>query len=347
MSLSPPPVALISEKRVRILICDRSRLSTHLLSECLSHNPRYEIMTSEGEEVVSSAFSERPDLAVLSADIDGAAKTGLQIVRALHARQPRVGIVVLIDTETRDSVLAAFRCGARGVFCRTEPASELQACVERVSRGELWAGRSGTDYVLAALRNCPTWDGIDDQKVNVLSKRELEVAECAAQGRSNKQIADQLRLSEHTVKNYLFRVFDKLSVSNRFELLFLLYNARDGFAGKDSVRITHPESHLQRCLRAAEAGFTDAQFSVGLAYLEGTELERSPESAYYWLRLAGRSSASLQARCELLAAEIRNELPASEIAALESNINRTAKNRRPLEEEHSMESIQQRLQLLS
>ena len=56
----------------------------------------------------------------------------------------------------------------------------------------------------------------------MLSKREIEVVESAVQGHTNKQIARQLRLSEHTVKNYLFRIFEKLGVSNRMELLFLL-----------------------------------------------------------------------------------------------------------------------------
>ncbi len=113
----------------------------------------------------------------------------------------------------------------------------FRACIERVSRGEIWAGRKEAEYLLAAMRNSPSCDGIDDDKVSVLSKRELEVAECAAQGQSNKQIADQLDLSEHTVKNYLFRIFDKMGVSNRFELLFLLYNARDNVSRKEPVPI--------------------------------------------------------------------------------------------------------------
>ena len=114
--------------------------------------------------------------------------------------------------------MAAFRCGAKGVFSRSEPPGEFRACIERVGSGEIWAGRKEAEFLLAAMRNSPSCDGIDDDKVSALSKRELEVAECAAQGQSNKQIADQLDLSEHTVKNYLFRIFGKMGVSNRFEL---------------------------------------------------------------------------------------------------------------------------------
>ena len=113
--------------------------------------------------------------------------------------------------------------------CFAEPSRSRNStdCIEHVNRGEIWAGRDQAQYLLEALRNTPSCDGMEDGKLRLLSKRELEVAEHAAQGQSNKQIADELRLSEHTVKNYLFRVFEKLGVSSRFELLFLLFNERN------------------------------------------------------------------------------------------------------------------------
>ena len=89
-----------------------------------------------------------------------------------------------------------------------------------------------TQYLLQAVRNAPSWNGVDNDKVRSLAKREMEVAELASQGQSNRQIAEQLKLREHTVKNCLFRVFEKLGVSNRVEVLFLLYNARDDGAGR-------------------------------------------------------------------------------------------------------------------
>ena len=131
--------------------------------------------------------------------------------------------MVLLDVGSREPVIASFRCGALGVFCRTEPLSELQTCIERVSRGEIWAGGSHSQFMLEALRSTPSCEGIEAGKIGLLSPRELQVAECAAQGQSNKHIADRLGLSEHTVKNYLFRVFEKLGISNRVELLFFLF----------------------------------------------------------------------------------------------------------------------------
>jgi two-component system nitrate/nitrite response regulator NarL len=338
------------DKCIRILIADRNRMASHLLAESLNRDPHLEVTcVAAADEVLSSALTHKPDVAVISAEFDGGTKTGLQIVRALNLRNPKIDIVVLIDGNARGAVLAAFRCGAKGVFSRSEPPAEFRACIERVSGGEIWAGRREAEYLLAAVRNSPSCDGIDDEKVSVLSKRELEVAECAAQGQSNKQIADQLHLSEHTVKNYLFRIFDKLGVSNRFELLFLLYNARDNLSRKEPVKPARLEhTHIQKCLKAAEAGFAAAQFSLGLAYLGQSGFERNTRSAYYWLRMAEHSSSALQTRCHELAEELKLKLARTEIEVVETTVERATSNnnKRVLDGDHTIDAVQQHLELL-
>src|SRR5437868_6295028 len=98
----------------------------------------------------------------------------------------------------------------------------------------------------------------------MLSRREIQVTELAAQGYSNKQIAAQFRLSEHTVKNYLSRAFEKLGVSNRCELLFVLFNEGNGLssrlAGQNASMLGNP---IEVYLKAAEEGYAAAQFIVG------------------------------------------------------------------------------------
>jgi DNA-binding NarL/FixJ family response regulator len=347
MVLSPSFILNAPEKTVRILISDRNRMASHLLAESLNRDPRFEVTcVVAGDEILPSAIAHKPDVAVVSAEFDSGTKTGLQIVRSLSSRQPRVEIVVLIDGNARSSVLAAFRCGAKGVFSRSEPPAEFQACIDRVSRGEIWAGPKEAEYLLAAMRNSPSCDGIDDEKVSILSKRELEVAECAAQGQSNKQIADQLHLSEHTVKNYLFRIFDKVGVSNRFELLFLLYNARDNLSRKEPAKPVRLDNHIQRCLKAAEAGFAAAQFSLGVAYLGQSGVERNAGSAYYWLKMAEKSSSALQARCRELTAELKAKLSLPEIEVLETNVERATNHQRLPDGDHSIDAVQQHLESL-
>jgi len=304
---------------VRISICDRNRLSSQLLAESLDRNPQFEIAAVTGaEEALSSALVRKPDLIVLSADFDGAKGKGFQLARSLSNHQPEIFIVILVDANDKDSVVASFCCGATGVFCRTQPVSELWNCVKRVSQGEIWAGPAETQYLLQAVRNAPSWNGVDNDKVRSLAKREMEVAELASQGQSNRQIADQLKLSEHTVKNYLFRVFEKLGVSNRVELLFLLYNARDNGAGRQGLG--HFRSPFEIHLKAAEEGSATAQLMVGLAYLQGTGVDKSLNSAYCWLRMAQKSSTVLHHRSNDAIQQLSAVLRPEELAALDRKV---------------------------
>src|SRR5438477_431316 len=206
---------------IRILIADRNRMSSQLLAESLERDARFKVVAmAEPNDLLALAADRHPSVAVISAEFDAGSKKGMQIARVLNARQPEIYIVMLLETNQRDSVVASFRNGARGVFCRTEPLSEFRSCLERVGRGQIWANKLEARYLLEVVKSTPSCDGVD--QVSSLSTRVISVAEAAAQGFTNKQIADQLGLSEHTVKNYLFRVFEKLRVSNRIELLLLL-----------------------------------------------------------------------------------------------------------------------------
>jgi DNA-binding NarL/FixJ family response regulator len=95
-------------------------------------------------------------------------------------------------------------------------------CVEHVRDGFIWAGPEETTFLLEALKSVPSASTLANCDSLKLSARELEVVRAAATGKSNKAIASELSLSEQTVKNYLFRAFEKLGVSSRVELLFYL-----------------------------------------------------------------------------------------------------------------------------
>jgi two-component system nitrate/nitrite response regulator NarL len=320
-SLSSPSATLT--QRTRIVIVDRNRMGNQLLSESLGHDPRFEVIAvAAAADLLSIVATGHPHVALISADLDSGAKKGLQVARNLNSRHPSIHIVMLLETGTRESVIAAFRCGAAGVFCRTDLLRELPTCIERVGRGEIWASRNYSQFLLEALRSTPSCEGITAVKIDLLSHRELEVAEHAAQGQSNKQIADQLGLSEHTIKNYLFHVFEKLGVSNRFELLFLLFKECNGQAtGRVGVlsgtEIGHP---IETYLKAAEEGVVAAQFIVGLAHLEGYSVEKDERSAYYWLRMAEENSCAMKQRSHALVEELRSTVKMDDIKSLEQNV---------------------------
>src|SRR5713226_8860208 len=327
---------------IRVLIADRNRMSNQLLAESLGRDPRFEIVAlATPVDILSIVTTLQPHLALISTDFDCAAKKGLQVARSLNGRHPSVRIVILLEMSTQKSVMGAFRCGAAGVFCRTESLSELPSCLERVSRGEIWASQAHSEFLLEALRSTPSYEGIETGEIDQLSRREVQVADHAAQGESNKQIADRLGLSEHTVKNYLFHVFEKLGVSNRFELLFLLFKECNGPpTDRAAVTLATEQGHpIETYLTAAEEGSVAAQFVVGLAHLEGYCVEKSGLSAYYWLRLAETSSDELGHRSRALVEQLRGAVQAHEIEDVEQRISIAVKNNKLLQSQRPDEFI--------
>src|SRR5438045_1019509 len=148
-----PPVG----QPIRILIADRNHMSSQLLAESLERDARFKVVgVAEPNDLLSLAADRQPSVAVISAEFDAVARKGMQIARALNARQPNIYIVMLLETNQRDSVVASFRNGARGVFCRTEPLSEFQRCLERVGRGQIWADRLEVGYLLADVKSTPS-----------------------------------------------------------------------------------------------------------------------------------------------------------------------------------------------
>jgi len=327
---------------IRILIADRNSMGSQLLAESLDRDPRFEAVgITAPTDILNAIGARKPDVAVISADFDGRAKSGLQVARTLSSHGSTVNLVLLLEISTRESVTAAFRCGARGVVCRSKPLSELSACIVHVSRGEIWANCVETGYLLEAVRDAPSCDGIDNDKIKMLSKREVQVAERAAQGYSNKQIAEQFRLSEHTVKNYLSRVFEKLGVSTRFDLLFFLMSSQ----ARES-NVAGLGNSIEIYLKAAKEGYAAAQFIVGLAHLEGCGVEKNGHSAYYWLRMAEETSSAVRQRSRALTEDLKTKINPGEIEALEKRIATGEKNDKILAIE-PVELFKQRLPLLT
>jgi DNA-binding NarL/FixJ family response regulator len=125
----------------------------------------------------------------------------------------------LLDQSEPRLVVAAFRAGAKGVFSRAQADISLLAkCIRRVMEGQIWVDNKQMLYLLAALSGAGEGSYNPGSAPVQLTPREESVVRLVVQGMVNREIADALHLSEHTIKNYLFRIFDKLGVSNRVEL---------------------------------------------------------------------------------------------------------------------------------
>jgi DNA-binding NarL/FixJ family response regulator len=216
------------QDRVRILAIDSTSMSTQLLVDALARNTQFHVIeapTNESE-VLPLVKAENPDVALLSAKLGMGGHVAFDLVRNLRAEQPSLRVVMLLDHSDPASVVEAFRAGAHGIFCRTQPLRLLTKCIECVHAGQVWANSSELHFLLEALAK-PTLASFRHLGSSPLSARESDVVRCVAEGMTNRDIARRLKLTEHTVKNYLFRIFDKLGVSSRVEVvLYALGNGQ-------------------------------------------------------------------------------------------------------------------------
>jgi DNA-binding NarL/FixJ family response regulator len=103
----------------------------------------------------------------------------------------------------------------------------LARCIESVHVGQIWASSQELHYLLDEVRRAKPLGIVDAKGKTLLSVRENQVVRLVAEGFSNREISQQLSLSEHTVKNYLFHIFEKLGVSTRVELVLYAMARRD------------------------------------------------------------------------------------------------------------------------
>lgn len=215
---------------IRVLAADSTRMNSQLLADVLARDKRFRVLETQisADAILEVAENEKPDVVLLSPVLGDEPGRGFQIARELRAAHPAVRIVMLLDRSERSSAVEAFRAGASGIFCRSESLKFLPRCISSVHAGQVWANSHELKFLLDALTQAmPARPPVNGEGISILSKREQDVVRGVADGLSNREIAQELKLTEHTVKNYLFRIFDKLGVSSRVEVVLYAF----GLAG--------------------------------------------------------------------------------------------------------------------
>ncbi len=221
----PAPVIL---ERIRVLAADSTRMSSQLLAEALAQDRQFEVTGIEpkGSSILEAVAQKKPHVVLVSSALEESPTLGFDLTRQVSAAYPETRVVLLMDTSSRSAVVEAFRSGAQGIFSRTESSKTLAKCINIVHQGQVWASNEELRYLLEAFRASEPMQLVDSRGDAILSKREQDVVRCVAEGMSNREIASRLKLTEHTVKNYLFRIFDKLGVSSRVEVVLYVFRLR-------------------------------------------------------------------------------------------------------------------------
>jgi len=218
------PLPETSEK-IRVLAAESTRMNSQLLAEALAQDCQLQVSGIEPKQasILAAVAQQKPHVVLVSSALEESSTQGFDLTRKVCAARPETRVILLMDTSNPSAVVEAFHCGAQGVLSRTESSKTLAKCIHSVHRGQVWANSAQLSYLLEALRESKPLQRVDS---TILSKREQDVVRCIAEGLSNREIASSLGLTEHTVKNYVFRIFDKLGVSSRVEVVLYAFRFR-------------------------------------------------------------------------------------------------------------------------
>jgi len=212
---SAKPVA----PHVRIVVADDHPVVRFGVKNMLMNEEGFEVVgeAADGEQAITETIEVEPDILLL--DMQMPKLPGLEAMRAIMSRSPRVKIILLTSTISTQQIIEALQIGARGIVLKDSVAGDLGESIRAVLSGDYWIGGQRVANLLAALHDLMQQAAaVPEKKTYGLTPRELEVVTCIVEGCSNKDIAKQFVISEETVKRHLSNIFDKTGVSTRLEL---------------------------------------------------------------------------------------------------------------------------------
>ena len=224
------PTSVATSDAIGVLIADSNRMQAQLLTSALRRHSEFHVATCPMDiiSILHAVTSKVPSIAVLSLNSSASVPETVIILRRFHLSHPAIPKILLVDSCDRDLVVSAFRSGARGIFSITDANLRLLCkCLLRVAAGQIWANAEQLNYVMDLFSEVPSLRVLNSRGTSLLTPREEQVVALVAEGLGNRQIAGELGLSPHTVKKYLFRIFERLGVSTRVELVLYAVNNGD------------------------------------------------------------------------------------------------------------------------
>ena len=221
--MSPVPAA----KSIRVLLVDDSPIIRLGLRSALEDYPDIAIVGEAGTaaEGLAAVAKCRPDVVLL--DVHLPDKSGLQACRELLKARPQPQVLILSSSESERNVQEALTAGAKGYLLKDNDGATLASALRTVAAGQSILDPSLAGQVMNLVKNRGTPSAAE--KLSQLSPQERRVVALLADGLTNKEIGDQLGLTEKTVKNYLATIFTKLNIGRRAQAASLFTEA--GHAG--------------------------------------------------------------------------------------------------------------------
>jgi DNA-binding NarL/FixJ family response regulator len=205
----------MSEPPLRVLLVDDHEVVRDGVKALLQATDDI-IVTAEASsvrEAIDEADRARPDVVVM--DVRLADGSGIEATREIRARHPKTAVIMLTSFADDEALFASIMAGASGYVLKQVKGGELVRAIRTVGKGESLLDPAVTSAVLDRLRKGKHF--LKDEKLARLSPQEERILSLVADGKTNREIGDELHLAEKTVKNYVSSILSKLEVARRAE----------------------------------------------------------------------------------------------------------------------------------
>ncbi len=200
---------------MRILLVDDHEVVRLGLKALLSRNPKFHVVAEAGSagDAVEKVTRYKPDVVVMDIRLPG--KSGIEATREIVQKHPDTKVIMLTSYAEDDLLFEAISAGAAGYVLKQIGSGELVRALETIGRGESLIDPALTQKVFQRVREASR--KAEDEAFASLSDQELKILSLVANGKTNKEIAEAIFLSEKTVRNYVSSILSKLHLSTRAE----------------------------------------------------------------------------------------------------------------------------------
>ncbi|MHA3772776.1 response regulator [Verrucomicrobiota bacterium sgz303538] len=206
----------------RVFVVDDHPIFRHGIVQVINSEPDFDVCgeANSASEALAALREIAVDIAVLDISLQGC--NGIELIKHLAAEHPKLPMLVLSMHDERHYAVRALRAGANGYVMKREHVDNFITALRRVLEGKIYVSDAlGEQLIFQALRGNTTEAS---SPVDLLSDREVEILQLVGQGRSSRDIADQLHLSTKTVESHRLRMKEKLGLKNASELVRFAMN---------------------------------------------------------------------------------------------------------------------------
>lgn len=225
----------LDESKTRVLIAEDMKLVARILASYINFQPDMEVAgeAGDGREAIEAYEDLAPDVVLM--DISMPRLDGIRATREILSTNPDAKVVILTAHENGPHAVLAVEAGAKGYMNKDCDPKELMSAIRGISSGEDILPTGIPEQVASNLRAAGSASRSDEKARPHLTNREIEIVKALAGGKSNKQIATTMFISERTVRNHASNIYRKLSVYDRTQAV--LRAARHGFIDLHAISI--------------------------------------------------------------------------------------------------------------